>query len=637
MENKYAAIFKPGKIGNLTLKNRIVMCPMATMYAESDGKISETQLDYYEARAKGGVGMITLEGAYVSRLEGTSTGVVYLDDDKYLPRMTQLADRVHAYGARLCAEIGCGYGRIAAPLSSSAVPTVYDPSVICKPLSKEEIQSIVLEYEKAAERCRRAGFDAVEIHAHCGYLVDQFMTAAWNTRTDEYGGSLENRMRFPVELVQAIHRGAGEDMPVLFRMSADHLFEGGRRLEETIEIAKILESNGVAALDIDAGSYETMDWLFPSFYHGDACMRSGAAAIRENVSIPVMNTGNYTPDTAVDALESGDIDFVMVGRGLIADPEWVNKLRANTPEEIRPCMRCAEHCVGGLFSTTGMRCSINTQVGSERAFAVKKTCCPKKVAIIGAGPAGLEAARVAAEAGHSVTVFDKNNYIGGQLAAPATASFKTLSRLLNWYQLQMDKLGVKMCMETNVTPDSECLAEFDELIVAIGSEPMKLPIPGIDSAKVVNVIDAHLHREKIVGDDIIVMGGGLSGVDFAIELAMDGKNVTIVEMKSSVGTDAPAVRLPAMYRMFQEYGVNVLCDSRVVEINDEGVCIQSNGEMRQLKGDCVVDALGMKSLRPAAEAYLEKYPFARIIGDCDKPGKSGEAIRSGFFAAFALN
>lgn len=637
MGNKYLPLFKPAKIGNMQLKNKLVMCPMGSMYAEADGRYSQTHMNYYRERAKGGVGLIIIEGSFISRAEGTTNGVPYLDDDKYLSRMLELTDNVHAYGAKIAVEIGCGFGRIAAPLSSSAVPTVYDPNVICQPLSKEQIKEIVDNFEKAAARCKATGFDAIEVHAHCGYLIDQFMTAAWNTRTDEYGGSLENRVRLPIEIVEAIHRGAGEDFPVLFRMSADHLFEGGRHLEESIEIAKVLEKNGVAALDIDAGSYETIDWIFPSFYHGDACMRELAAKVKKEVSIPVLNTGNYTPDTAVDAIVSGDIDFVMIGRGLIADPQWPNKLAHNTPDEIRPCMRCTEHCVMNMYAGKGISCSVNAQAGREGDFPLRKTDCPKTVAVIGGGPGGMEAARVAAEKGHKVTLFEAHDYLGGQLTAAATAPFKTLRKLLDWQERQIKKLGVDIRMNTEITPESPELEAFDEIIVSVGSDPLKLKIPGIDGEHVVNVIDASLNESKVHGDNIIVMGGGLSGVDYGIELAMKGKNVTIVEMKPKVGSDAPMVRMPALNRTLQENNVKVMVNTRVKEISGSTVTVvDAEGTESALNGNTIIDALGMRPKKEFAQSFLEKYPFARIIGDCDHVGKSGDAIRSGFYAGFAI-
>lgn len=644
MNNKYEPLFRLGKIGKLALKNRLVMCPMGTFHGESDGRMSEAEIDYYAERARGGAGMIIVEGQFAVREDEDSVGMLYLDTDKCLPRLYELTDAVHAYGAKICAQIGCGLGRNAfprsdgsLPVSASAVPTSYDPGIICRPLATDEIHAMVKSYIAAAERCKRAGFDAIEIHAHAGYLIDQFMSAAWNHRTDEYGGSFENRMRFPLEILEAVKKGTGADFPVLFRMAADHKFADGRGLEESVEIARMLENASIAALDIDAGCYNSIDWIFPPAYLGDACMRDVAAAIKKHVSIPVLNAGNYTPDTALDAITAGDTDFVMLGRPLIADPAWPDKLRAGKPEEIRPCMRCNEHCIGGLLSMKGLSCGVNAQAAREKRFAYSKTGSPKRVAIVGAGPAGLEAARVAADKGHAVTLFEKSGRIGGQLAAAATPSFKTLRALLNWYDFQLNKLGVDIRLNTAVVPGSPELDAFDELIVAAGASPLVPPIPGLDGDNVVGVVDAHLEPDRIKGDRVIVMGGGMSGVDLAIELGMKGKQVTIVEMRPAIAADAFYVNLPAIFGAMARCGITQMCDHKIVRITDKGVAaLNKQGEEVAVEGETVVSAFGMLPNKDLADSFRSRYPYARLIGDCTGIGKAGDAIRNGFFAGYAL-
>jgi len=645
MENKYSPLFKPGKIGNLELKNRIVMSPMGTFHADTSGYMAPEQIDYFVARARGGTGMIIVEGQFAVREDDSAAGMLYLDSDKCVAKLYELTESVHAYGAKICAQIGCGLGRNAfprsdgsLPVSASAVPTSYNPDIICRPLTADEIHNIVNSYTAAAERCKRAGFDAVEIHAHAGYLIDQFMSAAWNLRTDEYGGSFENRMRFPLEILEAIRKGVGDHFPVLFRMAADHKFSDGRGMEESIEIAKMLEQHGIDALDIDAGCYNSIDWIFPPCYLGDECMRDVAAQIKKHVSVPVLNTGNYTPDTALDAVSSGDIDFVMLGRPLIADPEWPMKLKAGKPEEIRPCMRCNEHCVGGLFSMKGLTCGVNAQAAREKRFAYTKTNTPKRIAVIGGGPAGLEAARVAADKGHAVTIFEKGDRIGGQLAAAATPSFKTLNGLLSWYRLQLNKLHVDVRLNTELSPDSEELKGYDEWIIAVGARPLALPIPGIGSDKVIGVLDAHRNPSLVKGEQIVMMGGGMSGVDSAIEIAMRGKSVTIVEMRSAVAADGFSINLPSIYNAIARYRITPMCDHKVVRITDEGVvAVNKEGNEVLIKGDTIINAFGMVPNKELANSFLSRYPNARSIGDCTGIAKAGDAIREGFFAGFAID
>lgn len=628
----------------MELKNRIVMSPMSTFLVNADGYSSSELIDYYMERARGGAGMIIIESQFAVREDENAVGIIYLDSDKCIPKLYELTEAVHSYGAKICASIGCGYGRNvppkdgSLPVSASAVPASYDPNVICRPMTIDEIRSTVNSYTAAAERCKRAGFDAIEIHAHAGYLIDQFMSAVWNQRTDEYGGSPEKRMRFPKEILEAIRKSVGNDFPVLFRMAGDHKIPEGRGLEESIEAAKILEKAGIDAFDIDGGCYSSIDWIFPPCYFGDACMRDLGAAIKKHVSVPVLNTGNYTPDTALDALESGDIDLVMLGRPLIADPEWPNKLMEGRPEEIRPCMRCNEHCIGGILSLKSLTCGVNAQAARERRFAYTRTNAPKRVAVIGGGPAGLEAARVAADKGHAVTIFEKGGYIGGQLAAAATPPFKTLRALLAWYQLQLNKLNVDIRLNTKVAPESLELGKFDKLIIAVGASPLALPIPGIDSKKVVGVIDAHHTPSLLKGDRIVIMGGGMSGVDAAIEIAMKGKQVTIIEMRPAIAADAFFINLPTIYSTIARYPITPLCDHKVVRVTDKGVAaVNKEGREVLIEGDTIINAFGMLPNKELANSFKEKYPGARLIGDCTGIGKAGDAIRNGFFAGFAID
>lgn len=331
--SEYDVLFTPFKIGQLEIRNRIVMCPMGTNAAYSDGTISENKIDYYARRSQGGVGMI-IEGCQFISQELASGCIEGALEEKYsVPRQSVLVEAVHRHGAKICAQLSCGVGRNAfpsrfrAPMSASAIPATLDPSIICKEMDKDDIAKVMEWFTNAAINATKAGFDAIEIHAHAGYLVDQFLSECWNHRTDEYGGSVENRCRFAIEAVQAVKRGIRRDMPVIVRISLDHRFPGGRTLEDSIEILKILEKAGVDAFDVDAGSYETIDYIFPPAYLGDACMAYVTEAARKAVSVPILNAGNHTPETAAKLIESGNADFVMFGRGLIADPDLPRKLR----------------------------------------------------------------------------------------------------------------------------------------------------------------------------------------------------------------------------------------------------------------------------------------------------------------------
>lgn len=641
----YEKLFTPFKIGKMEVKNRIVMSPMGLNAGHLDGTIDKAEIDYWEERAKGGTGMIITGCLFLTKelAQGSLEG--YLDQTYVIPPLTTLCESVQRYGTKICAQISCGTGKNAfanmfgePPVSASAIPSMFNPDLICHALTVDEIKQIMKEFAFSAKLLKDAGFDAIEVHAHAGYLVDQFMSAVWNKRDDEYGGTLEKRMRFAVEIVESIRSAVGPDMPILFRISCKHHFEGGRTMEETLPMLKILEEAGVNALDIDSGSYENIDYIFPPAYLGDACMEDVCEDARKAVTIPILNSGNHTPETAVDLLESGNADFIMMGRPLIAEPHMANKLMAGKREEVRPCIRCNEDCIGRILTRlTKISCSVNPAVGFEDRFTITKTANPQNIVVIGGGPGGMEAARTASLMGHKVTLFEKDSELGGQLKSAATPPFKSqLRQLVVWYKHQMELLNVTVHRNTELTVDSPELEQADRIIVATGAVPLTPKIPGIENT--IDILTSHTDPQKLEGDKIIFCGGGLSACDSALETAMSGKKVAIIEMLDEVAINDHFINKASLIPMLLKNGVELYTGHKVLEIQADGVrTLKKDGTEEFISGNTIVSAFGMVSNNAFAKAVDAKYHLkTRVIGDSLKVGKVGGAVREGMYAALSL-
>ena len=644
----YSPLFTPFKIRNMEVKNRIVLSPMGHNASLPYGAKAESEIAYYEERARGGVGLIMTGCTNIDKVTAQGSHEGLLDTDLGIPSFTSLCERVHRWGAKIGLQVTPGTGRNGfpnefgePPISASAIPSYFNPDVICRALTVEEIHDIVDLFGPAALVARDAGFDAIEVHAHAGYLIDQFMSKCFNHRTDEYGGSAENRTRFAREIVAKI-RETVPDMPILFRIALDHGFDGGRTFEESKEILSWLQKAGIDAFDVDAGSYERLDFIFPPSYQGPACMQYVCDTAREVLDVPILNGGTHDPDTALDLINSGKADFAVLGRALIADPELPRKLLEGRREDVRPCLRCNEDCIGRIWNRrTRMSCSVNSRVGEEEHFNIVKTQEPKNVVIIGAGPAGLEAARVAALEGHKVTVYEKDSRIGGTARTIATSSFKNYIRaLFAWYEVQMEKLGVDVRLNTEITADDPALAEADQIFVSEGTAPVVPPIPGLDREDIYSMYEIHKDHSLVKGDKIVVCGGGESGCDGGYELALDyGKQVTIVEMADILARDAMFINRDCITAKMGALGVRMLTKTKVKEIDETGVVVEKeDGSIEHIEADTVINALGMRPVTTLTEAIKAKYHTkTRVIGDTEKMGKIGTAVRSGFYAAMSID
>ena len=643
----YSILWRPIDINKCRIRNRISMSGMGTFTPTTVDQVeTESGLRYYEERAKGGIGLIHTGAYFIDEKCAQGGRTLDFSSDKSIPSGTQLTERVHRWGAKIFAQLSCGTGRNGmpqigerVPISSSENPSFYNPSMICRALTVDEIHEMMEHWKVAAQNAVFMGFDGIQIHAHAGYLMDQFMSEIWNHRKDQYGGSFENRCRFAMETVDAIRSVVGPDFPITYRISLDHRFPGGRTIEESMKILDVLDKCGIDAFDIDAACYETMDYIFPTRYTGEACMAYVCEEARKHLTKPIINTGNHSMESAVALLESGNADIAQFGRQSIADPQFANKLREGRREDVRPCIVCNEECIGRIFGRlTQLSCTVNPSVGFETAMEVKPVSKPTNVVVIGGGPGGLEAARCAAERGCSVTLYEKGDKIGGTFLTIATGDFKwRIPQLIEWYGVQLKKLGVKVVLNAEIKADDPVLKSADAIFVATGSKSVMPNIPGIDNKKVVDVVDIHKNGMP-EGERVVICGGGLSACDTAIEYgAKGGRKFTIVEMLPQLASDVMVVNKISIDRLLNEYGVEQLTSTRVVGITDEGVEVEHEGAKRVVPADVIVSAFGRSRNLELADAIQNAYPTkTTIIGDCMKPAKAGSAIREGFYAAMSL-
>ncbi len=635
-------LFEPGRIGKLRLKNRIVMSAMGIGgLAEPQGRLGKRAIDYYAARAKGGVGLITTGAARVDqKIDPSGATFLGADDPVYIAGLSELADAVHDYGAKIVVQLTAGRGRLAqkesiekyGAVAPSPLPCFFNSKVITRELTAKEIESLVEAFGSAARILQIAGIDGVELHAHDGYLLDQFQTPLWNHRRDKYGGDWEGRMRFPREIIAAIKRAAGEDFPIIYCFGLTHYLEGGRGVEEGLEIARALETAGVDAFHIDAGCYETRYWALPPPTQPPGCMVDLAALTKKALKVPVTAGGRLGyPQLAESILQEGKADFVALGRPLLADPDWPNKIREGRPEEIRPCIGCFEGCITRIYEKKYLSCAVNPATGMERDFVIEPAPKVKNVLIVGGGPAGMEAAKVAALRGHRVTVWEKEKALGGSLLPASSPDFKKDFKDWIRYQAgQLEKLGVAVEFSKPATQTQILQLKPDVLFVATGSLPMIPEIPGVKKEKVVTAIDILLGKKR-AGKSAVIIGGGLIGCETALYLSREGKGVTLIEILSDIAGDVFISTQQHMKKLLADVGAKVLTETRVLEIREEGALISDqHGQRSLLAADSIILAVGMRAGGMGFDEIESQIPEVYAIGDCVTPRRVIHAIWEGF-------
>ena len=618
---KYQNLFTPVKIGSVTIKNRFAMAPMGPLgLADSEGGFNQRGIDYYTERAKGGTGLI-ITGVTFSDCKVETQSMPNCPNSTYNPvhfirTSREMTERVHAYGSKIFLMMSAGFGRVTIPTNLGEFPPVAPSEIphrwldkMCRPLTVEEIKSIVKSFGDGAYNAKRAGFDGVEIHAvHEGYLLDQFAISMFNLRNDEYGGSLENRLRFAREVVEEIKSRCGEDFPVALRYSVKSMIkdwregalpgeefeEKGRDIAEGLEAAKLLVQYGYDALDTDVGTYDAWWWNHPPMYQEKGLFRPYCKMVKEVVDVPVICAGRMdNPDMALEALEKGECDVVSLGRPLLADPDYVNKLRAGRMAQVRPCISCQEGCMGRVQEYSMINCAVNPQAARERDMAYEPILKSKKVMVVGGGVAGCEAARVLAIRGHQPELYEKGSQLGGNLLPGGAPEFKEDDlALAKWYETTLKDLRVPVYYNHEVTKDEVLAGDYDAVIIATGSQPKKFSLG--DDEKVYTASQVLL-KEKECGKTTVIVGGGLVGCETALWLAEHGKKVTIVEALDKIlAVNGPLCHAnkDMLERLVPYHGVEVVAGARVKKY-ENGVLTADTAEgEKTIPCDSVILAVG---------------------------------------------
>ncbi len=642
-------LFQPIKIGNVEIRNRIVMAPTATHFENDDGTFTQRGIDHYAARSKGGAGIIIIGCVTVDTRARYFCSSPCAWDDKYIANWRLMADAIHEGGAKLFPQLmhpGPIDPRPGICVNASRVPVpTLMPEVWGDPheLTIPEIEQIIDDFGEAARRMKEAGCDGVQFHmAHGAYaLTASFVSPILNKRTDEYGGTIEGRMKFPLECIRAIKAKAGEDFPIIVRISGDELDPYSRTLNETFYVVKMLEKARVAAIEVSGGSCPANGWrVVPVNGLPMALNAPYAEEIKKRTKLPVLTVGNIrTPEMAEYLIESGVADMVSTARAFIADAEWPKKAAGGRLDDIMTCCGCVG-CNVLLNNNKSIGCTINTDCGKEtKDTVIIPAEKPKKVLIVGGGPAGLEAARVARLRGHDVTIVEKNEKLGGQLnLATVSPSKQSLTLITKYFANQMKKLGVKIIFNTEVTPEYVKECNPDAVIIATGAQPVvPSSIPGFDKKNVVTSWEV-LSSEKKVGANVAIIGGGAIGCEVAEYLAgrftrpfTKGRiEVTVVEMLGGLAAGLDFGTVAHHADLLGEYGVNVFLNSKVKEITDDGLVIDVDGTEKVLTGmDNIILAMGSKPYETLSEKLKAIVPEIHVIGDAKEAHTAMEATHDG--------
>jgi 2,4-dienoyl-CoA reductase-like NADH-dependent reductase (Old Yellow Enzyme family)/thioredoxin reductase len=631
---RFKNLFSPFQIGNLELKNRIVMPPMATNFAGEDGFINERHIAYYLRRARGGVSYITSEHTGVLRQGRAFPNMTLIDSNQHILPFKKLVEAVHKEGGKIVIQINHAGRQTSASITGS--PIVAPSAIPCpvrmempKELSYEEIQKIIEAFGEAAHRVKETGADGVEIHMAHGYLINQFLSPFSNKREDEYGGDADRRMRIALEVLRAVRNKVGAEFPVLCRLSADEYVDGGLKIDASKEIAKALERNGADALHVSACVAASGYLNHPPYYAEEGVFVHLAQGIKSVVGIPVITVGRIrTPELANRILEEKKADLVSMGRALIADPELPAKTLQEKMADIIPCISC-NRCIQSIRKGA-LACAVNPETGREGIFILKKTDRPKKIWIIGGGPAGMKAAEIAALRGHQVTLYEQQERLGGRfLLAAIPPKKQILKDFIDQLKRQLQKLPVKVLIGRPFTPASLRRGKPDAVIVATGAKSFFPPIEGIREAKTISVEDALLGSAPL-GKKVLVIGGGGIGAEAADYFSEEGKEVTLVEMREGIALDLVGHLQHFLNKRLREKGVRLLTSTKAIRFEKQGVWVEDSQGTKKLEGfDSIVIALGFIADDEPVQTLKGKVSEVYVVGDASKPREVMEALAEG--------